>query len=106
MCFDMGHANLFAGTRNDYVRFLDLLGAYVPILHWHAHENWGDRDSHLPLFTGPTARDDVGVRALVDRLRRRGFDGSVVLEQWPAPPEVLIEARNRLRTLLPRQGAA
>lgn len=100
MCFDMGHANLFAGTHNDYVRFVDSLGEHVPILHWHAHENWGDGDSHLPLFTGPARRDEAGVRALAARLLRRGFDGSIVLEQWPAPPELLIEVRDRLRAVL------
>jgi sugar phosphate isomerase/epimerase len=100
MCLDMGHANLFAGTRNDYVRFVDLLGAHVPIIHWHAHENWGDRDNHLTLFTGPARQDDRGVRGLVRRLLVRGFRGSVVLEQWPHPPEALVEARNRLADLL------
>jgi sugar phosphate isomerase/epimerase len=79
MCLDMGHANLFAATRNDYVRFVDMLGEHVPIIHWHAHENWGDRDSHLTLFTGPSARDERGLRELVRRLLRRGFRGSVVL---------------------------
>src|SRR5262245_6013416 len=100
MCFDMGHANLFAGTRNDYVRFVDLLGSHVPVIHWHAHENWGDRDSHLTLFTGPAARDDHGIRGVLRRLLKRGFAGSVVLEQWPHPPELLVQARDRLRQLL------
>ena len=104
MCLDMGHANLFAGTHNDYVRFVDLLGAHVPIVHWHAHENWGDRDSHLTLFTGPSAHDDRGIRELVRRLLRRRFRGSVVLEQWPQPPERLVEARDRLRRLLDSVG--
>jgi hypothetical protein len=71
----------------------------VPIVHWHAHENWGDRDSHLTLFTGPSARDEAGLRGLVRRLVRRGFCGSVVLEQWPQPPGLLVEARDRLRAL-------
>jgi sugar phosphate isomerase/epimerase len=100
LCLDSGHANLFAGTRNDFLRFVDLLGEHVPIIHWHAHENWGDRDSHLPLFSGPSARDDRGLRELVRRLRRRRFAGSVVLEQWPQPPEVLVQTRERLRQLL------
>jgi sugar phosphate isomerase/epimerase len=100
MCFDMGHANLFAGTRNDFLRFVDLLGPHVPIIHWHAHENWGDRDSHLTLFTGPSRRDDRGLRGLIERLQARRFRGSVVLEQWPHPPEALVEARNRLAGLL------
>ncbi len=100
MCLDSGHANLFAGTRNNFLLFVDLLGDHVPIIHWHAHENWGDRDSHLPLFTGPSARDDRGLRELVRRLMVRGISGSVVLEQWPQPPQVLVETRERLRRLL------
>lgn len=100
MCLDSGHANLHTGTRNDYVRFVDLLGDHVPIVHWHAHENWGDRDSHLPLFTGPSAANDGGVRELVRRLRTRGFAGAVILEQWPHPPEQLVRTRERLSELL------
>lgn len=100
MCLDSGHANLFAGTRNDFLRFVDLLGGHVPIIHWHAHENWGDRDSHLPLFTGPSVRDDRGLRDLIRRLKGRGFSGSVVLEQWPQPPDILVQTRQRLRQLL------
>lgn len=99
MCLDSGHANLFAGTHHDYLAFVDQLGEHVPIIHWHAHENWGDRDSHLPLFTGPSGRDDRGVRGLVRRLKRRGFSGSVVLEQWPRPPDILVRTRERLRQL-------
>src|SRR5205807_626049 len=100
MCLDMGHANLHPATRNDFLRYVDLLGEHVPIIHLHAHENWGDRDSHLPLFTGPSGKDDRGLRELVSRLLQRGFSGSVVLEQWPSPPELLIQARDRLRQML------
>jgi sugar phosphate isomerase/epimerase len=100
MCFDMGHANLCPATPCDYCGFIDQLGPQVPIIHWHAHENWGDRDSHLPLFTGPAATNDLGLRKLVERLLKRGFNGNVVLEQWPENPEVLVEARDRLRHLI------
>jgi sugar phosphate isomerase/epimerase len=105
LCLDMGHANLYAGTHNDYVRFVDRLGEHVPLLHWHAHENWGDGDSHLALFTGPSAHDDRGLRALIGRLKGRGFTGSVVMEQWPEPPEVLVWTRRRLRQLLEEECA-
>jgi sugar phosphate isomerase/epimerase len=104
MCLDMGHANLYGGTHNNYVRFVDLLGNHIPLIHWHAHENWGDRDSHLTLFTGPSARDDRGLRELIRRLLQRGFCGSVVLEQWPQPPEQLVKARDRLRNLVESVG--
>jgi sugar phosphate isomerase/epimerase len=100
MCLDMGHANLCAATRQDYVAFVDRLEEQVPIIHWHAHENWGDRDSHLTLFTGPAGLDDGSLRQLVQRLLRRGFNGAAVLEQWPQPPELLLQARDNLRALV------
>src|SRR5262249_9030794 len=81
MCLGIGHANLHRTSHNDYIGYLDRLSPEVPILHIHAHENWGDRDSHLPLFTGPSGRDPSGIIALIDRLSRRGFDGCVILEQ-------------------------
>src|SRR5207249_7786146 len=46
MCLDLGHANLCEATRNDYLRYLDLLDSQVPIVHIHLHENWGDFDPH------------------------------------------------------------
>ena len=96
LCFDLGHANLCSATHNDYLGFCDRLNARVPIIHLHLHENWGDADSHLPLFTGPSARDDSGIRGLLARLRQRNFSGSLILEQWPHPPSLLDEARGRL----------
>lgn len=100
MCLDIGHANLCAETRNNFIRYLDLLAQEVPIIHIHAHENRGDRDSHLTLFTGPSRTDDSGIRAFVQRLHRRNYDGAVILEQWPDPPELLVLAATRLRSLL------
>ena len=99
MCLDVGHANLCSATRNDYLAFYDRLDRRVPIIHLHFHENWGDADSHLPLFTGPASRDDSGIRRLMDRLSQRGFSGSVILEQWPHPPALLNQARDRLLQL-------
>src|SRR5262249_34802802 len=93
MCLDIGHANLCSATRNDYLGFVDRLGAHVPIIHAHLHENWGDSDSHLTLFTGPSARNDAGIRGLLKRLQHRNFSGSLILEQWPEPPTLLVQAR-------------
>ena len=100
MCFDLGHANLYEATRNDYWRFLDGLSEQVPIIHLHLHENYGDRDSHLTLFTGPSRDNSAGLEGLFDRLARRGFAGCAILEQWPHPPSLLVDARNRLCKLL------
>jgi phosphoglucan,water dikinase len=100
VCLDVGHANLCAATHNDYLGFVDRLERQVPILHLHLHENWGDADSHLVLFTGPAATDESGVRGLLQRLRSRNYSGSIILEQWPQPPSLLNTARDRLCQML------
>jgi sugar phosphate isomerase/epimerase len=104
LCLDVGHANLCPATRNDYVGFLDALDPALPIVHVHLHENWGDTDQHLVLFTGPAARDDSGLRALVARLKRRAYHGVFILEQWPEPPDLLVMATERLGRLLEAMG--
>jgi len=100
MCFDLGHANLFGGTCNNYWAFLDALSPEVPITHLHLHENNGDRDSHLPLFTGPSRNNATGIAGMLNRVRQRGFDGCAILEQWPQPPSLLVNARDGLLNLL------
>lgn len=100
MCLDIGHANLCATTRNDYLAFVDRLSPDVRINHLHAHENWGDCDSHLPLFTGPAGRDSGALLELFGRLKQRNYSGSIILEQWPWPPSLLNQARDGLRQLL------
>jgi sugar phosphate isomerase/epimerase len=100
MCLDSGHANLHHGTRNNFLQFVDLLGDHVPVIHWHAHENWGNIDSHIPLFQGPSARDASGLKLLLEKLHARGFRGAVILEQWPEPPELLVEACQKLNKLI------
>jgi len=100
LCLDLGHANLHNGTRNDYLRYLRGIRESVPIIHVHAHENRGHADTHLPLFSGPSALDESGVRAFVQWLKRRRFSGSVILEQWPDPPDLLDRARGKLAEML------
>jgi sugar phosphate isomerase/epimerase len=100
MCFDLGHANLCQATRNDYLKFLDLIEPNVPIIHFHLHENYGDHDSHLALFTGPAGNDASGIHAFLERLNRRRFSGCMILEQWPEPPRLLLDARARLLMML------
>ncbi|MCP4577530.1 MAG: sugar phosphate isomerase/epimerase [Deltaproteobacteria bacterium] len=102
MCLDPGHANLCKKTLNDYLKFIDLLDPKIPIIHAHMHENHGDYDSHLPLFTGPAGNDPSGIRGILDRLSKRGFSGAIILEQWPQPPSLLDEARGTLIEMLNR----
>jgi len=100
MCLDLGHANLHGSHRNDYLGYLDAIGREVPIIHLHLHENYGDRDSHLPLFSGPSYDDPGGLVSVLERLQARDFDGCGILEQWPQPPSMLLDARDGLCRLL------
>ena len=100
MCLDIGHANLCNATRNDYLKFVDMLGPQVPVIHIHMHENYGDNDSHLPLFTGPAGKDPSGIRGFIERMKNRNFSGCVILEQWPQPESLLIEIRARLLEII------
>lgn len=103
MCLDVGHANLTHSTHNDYLKFVDRLNPVIPIIHVHLHENYGDRDSHLTVFTGPSGKDDLGIRELMIRLKKRNFSGSIIFEQWPEPPTLLNQARNRLYEIIGRE---
>lgn len=104
-CFDLGHANLHPSTRNDYIAFIDRLAQGVPIQHLHLHENYGDEDSHLVLFSGPAGENDQGLIALWKRLQERHFSGTAILEQWPSPPEKLTQARDQFLDLIRRSSA-
>jgi len=99
MCLDLGHANLFPGTINDYLAYIERLAPHVPIVHLHLHENYGDDDTHMPLFSGPSERDPSGIERFVERMKLRGFSGCIILEQWPHPPSLLNQARDRLLRL-------
>jgi sugar phosphate isomerase/epimerase len=96
LCLDIGHANLFSGNVGNFMIYAGQLSDKVPIIHVHAHENYGDCDSHLPLFTGPAAKDDTQVKQLITYLKKRDFCGSIIMEQWPQNSDLLIQARNRL----------
>lgn len=100
MCLDLGHANLCGATRNDYLSFVDRLDPHLEIIHVHLHENYGDSDTHLPLFTGPAGKDPSGITGFIERLEKRRYAGALILEQWPEPPELLNQARDRLLPLL------
>ena len=100
MAFDLGHANLYQGFNNNYVEYLNALKDYVPIYHLHFHENAGQSDSHNTLFTCHSKYDDSGIRAVIRNLIQRKFIGSIIFEQWPHPPSLLIEAQIRLKKII------
>jgi sugar phosphate isomerase/epimerase len=100
LCFDMGHANLASATHNNYIGFLERLDPHIPIIHAHLHENWGEADTHLPLFTGPSAKNIMGLSNLFYRFNQRKFEGRLILEQWPNPASILTQTRQKLLNLL------
>ncbi len=100
MCIDIGHANCCEATRNDYIGFINQLSPEVNIIHAHVHENWGDSDSHLPLFTAASKDNDAGVRLFIDILKERGYAGSLIMEQWPEEHELLDTIFERLKAML------
>lgn len=106
MCLDIGHANCCEATRNDYIGFIDRLEKNVRIIHAHIHENWGDSDAHLPLFTAAAAKDDSGVRLFIDRLKERSFSGSLIMEQWPDEHELLDHIFVRLSDIIGEEARA
>ncbi len=100
MCLDLGHANLHP-TSNDYWKFLDTLKSNVPIIHIHIHENNGQNDEHLPVFTGPSRKDNSkGIKGALSRLIQRKYHGMMIMEQWPKPVSLLEDSRNKLLACL------
>lgn len=100
LCLDIGHAGIFAETRGDFCAYLGRIAEFVPISHLHIHENDGELDQHLPLFTGKCSTDEEPVKKLISILKARGFSGSMIMEQWPSPPEILVATRSHLLDLL------
>lgn len=86
--FDMGHARLSAGDPVKVLR--DYLDAGARVSTLHAHDNHGDRDSHLSLGQGTV--DVIGVLEL---LKERGQDPIVVLEHWTGNRDSLKYLRDR-----------
>jgi len=99
MCFDLGHANLSSFSQNNFLKFLDRLNPEIPIIHIHIHENYGDSDSHLTLFTGPSGENVLGIEGFIKRMNNRSFKGSIIFEQWPEPSTLMNEARDRMNNM-------
>ncbi|MBF0432536.1 MAG: TIM barrel protein [Fibrobacteria bacterium] len=104
LCLDIGHANLSSSTKNNYLGFIDTLSSDIPIIHCHLHENFGDADSHLTLFTGPSRENPSGIKGVIERLQNRNYTGVLILEQWPDPPSLLNQARIQLEDILKKKS--
>ena len=70
ICFDTGHANLLREPLGDAVR---ALGSYLKVIH--AHDNYGEEDSHLPPYDGTVDWADF-----VEGLYDIGYEGIFNLE--------------------------
>ena len=67
MTLDIGHAN-HAGYSTDEIIF-------DSIKHVHAHDNFGDDDSHLPLGEGNIELNDI-----INSLESKNYKGIYILE--------------------------
>lgn len=74
LCFDIGHANIFEKRIGDAIREAGF--DFIKIIH--AHDNLGDRDAHLPPYSGNVDFGDV-CEALYDI----GFNGVMNFETTP-----------------------
>lgn len=74
LCFDTGHANMFDKPIGEAIR--ELGARYLKIVH--VHDNLGDRDSHLPPYSG-----NVNWADFCEALYDIGFDGVVNFETSP-----------------------
>jgi sugar phosphate isomerase/epimerase len=99
-CFDMGHANLCNDTRNNYHAFFDRLGGDIPLLHLHLFENWGDEDSHLPLFSGSNGQYSEGLKGIIYRLGKHPFEGAAMLASRLEDMVLAASARIQLMQML------
>ena len=67
MTFDIGHAN-HSGISPDEMYF-------DSIKHIHAHDNFGDDDTHLPLGEG-----SIELKHFIDEFEKKSFDGIYMIE--------------------------
>lgn len=67
MTLDIGHAN-HVGYSADEMYF-------DSIKHIHAHDNFGDDDSHLPLGEG-----SIDLKHIINKLERNNYDGIYIIE--------------------------
>jgi len=103
MCLDIGHANMHGSTHNDYIAYVDRLSP--------------ECRSSTPTCTRTTATATaIWCCSPARRRRTAGGDGadrpagaarvrrSLILEQWPSPPEMLVTARDRLAEVIRAAG--
>ena len=76
VCWDTGHAHMQGS--NQYAELTELGGRLKGL---HAHDNWGDRDTHAMLFTG-SCGFDVIISALLDI----NYEGYFTLEDCAITP--------------------
>lgn len=88
MCLDVGHANIVGGRISEDIREI---GDQLRILH--LHDNYGEEDTHNPLFEGTVNWADVS-----EALYEIGFDGVASLECSPVgDSEQITEEERRER---------
>lgn len=84
--FDIGHSHRNGGNIPS-----EVLTCGSRLRHLHLHDNFGDRDAHLPIGEG-----DIDYRSFCEALRRIGYDGLYMMELRFGTPESLLESKKRL----------
>ena len=75
VCLDVGHANVSGGVLD----FYDSVMATGKLWDMHLHDNLGDKDNHLKIYSG-----NVPFEELFKRLKRDNYSGylSIELDTW------------------------
>jgi len=82
--FDIGHSNVYYGTKGIFDFFSQF---EKKITHIHVHDNFGDKDSHLPIGTGSIEWD------LIIKRIKPFYDSTFTIEVHSQNREYLWESR-------------
>lgn len=92
MTLDTGHAHIGGGTQ----RILDFIEGFGNrIGHVHASDNFGRDDDHLPIGAGT-----IDFKAVVQALKRAGYDDTITLEVFSRDRDYLRISREKLAGML------
>ncbi|MEM3737567.1 MAG: sugar phosphate isomerase/epimerase family protein [Candidatus Bathyarchaeia archaeon] len=94
LVFDFAHANI-GGSTSPFI-FIEQL--FDKLGHIHLSDNFGDRDSHLPLGAGKVKYEE-----LIARLRGKGYDGTLTLEVFSDDREHLLLSKRKVEALTSSQ---
>lgn len=84
--FDIGHCHQMGGDIPS-----EVLTCGSRLHHLHLHDNFGDRDGHMPIGEG-----NIDYRSFCEALRQVGYNGLYMMELRYCTPENLLQSKERL----------